>query len=134
MKKTLFHPWNSFISKRAQPAEGTRLFTMNAKPGLFIQHRLLVKPGACPVSRNPIFGLATVSYTTYNRVVEVVSLQRALTWATTSLHEDAPRNVEDLAEWIRCQVSTAVGVTAEVKVFLVVRPGPQMYTVTCGGV
>lgn len=125
--------WKPIISSRATPSPGTRLHVMESAKGLSVVHRMLVPSGACPVSGNPIAGVAFVSYTTSALVVEIVSLREAVVWAATSRAESAPRNIEALAGWIHDQTRRAVRVPTRVALHLLIRPGPQVYSVTCEG-
>jgi hypothetical protein len=94
---------------------------------------MLVPSGACPVSGNPITGIAVVSYTTTTFVIEIVSLREALIWAATSREESAPRNIEALAEWLFVQTRQAAQTSVRVSLYLLIRPGPQVYSVTREG-
>lgn len=125
--------WIPEISARARAVPGTRVHVMDARPNLRIRHVMLVPAGACPVSGNPITGLAVVTYTTSALVVEIVSLRKALIWATTSREEGTPKNIEALAEWLHMQVSSAVRAPVQVSLYLLIRPGPQVYSVTREG-
>lgn len=125
--------WKPVISSRAIPVSGTHLHVMDSQAGLKVAHRILVPSGACPVSGNPITGLAVVSYTTKDFVIEIVSLREALLWATSSREETAPRNIEALAEWLHKQACTAAQVEVSVRLHLLIRPGPQIYSVTRDG-
>lgn len=88
-------------------------------------HVLPIPRGACPVSGNPVAGVAVIRYAGAVHVAEVVTLLDALRWACSGA-DGAPRSVEELAAWLSREVSVAVGAPASCAVWVLVRPGPQL--------
>lgn len=116
------------ITTTASQADGTRLHTVPAHGVAFVQHKLTMPVGACPVSRNPESGTITIEYRPERAVVEVVSLHSALAWACSG-DTSAPRSVEALAIWLCDQMHRACGVAVRVRLDLQVWPGPQRLVV-----
>lgn len=123
-------PWRAFVSSRASRA--ALLATMPAQGVAEIEHVVPVPRGACPVSGNPLRGDAWIRYQPRDHVAEVVSLHQIVQRAARSPAPGAS-NVEGMAQWLRAQVSAAVGVPVEVELVLSVRPGPQTYRVVARG-
>ena len=86
-----------------------------------VSHLLRVPSGACPFSRNPIFGLVRLTYAPSGLTLEVVSLHQYLRDIVRP-DADHPRSVEGLAARIAVDASAAVGVPVAVELMLVVRP------------
>lgn len=116
------------ITTRAERQPGSRIVTVDASGCNKIRHVLPVVPGACPVSKNPLSGTASVIYHPIGRALEAVSLFDALRWAMSGAR-DAPRSVEDLARWLAVEACAAVGVPVAIRLDLIINPGPQRIVV-----
>ena len=86
-----------------------------------MSHLLRVPSAACPFSRNPVFGLARLTYAPAGLTLEVVALHRYLRDIVRPA-ADHPRSVEGLAARIAADASAAVGVPVAVELLLLVRP------------
>ena len=116
------------ITARAELRPGSRIVTVDAHGCGKIRHVLPVVPGACPVSKNPISGTASIVYRPNGRALEAVSLFDAFRWAMSGARE-APRSVEDLARWLAVEACAAVGVQVAVRLDIIINPGPQRIVV-----
>lgn len=116
------------ITTRAEHRPGGRIVTVDAHGCGKIRHVMPVTPGACPISKNPISGTASIIYHPAGRALEAVSLFDALRWAMSGAR-DAPRSVEDLARWLAVEACAAVGVPVAVRLDLLINPGPQRIVV-----
>ena len=116
------------ITTRAEHQPGSRIATVDASGCGKIRHVLPVVPGACPISKNPLSGTASVLYHPSGRALEAVSFFDALRWAMSGAR-DAPRSVEDLARWLAVEACAAVGVAVAVRLDLIINPGPQRIVV-----
>lgn len=112
------------VTNRAMRTE-TRVSVLPTSGCARAVHVLPIPRGACPVSGNPVAGVAVVRYTGAACVAEVVTLLAALRWGCSG-EDGAPRSVEELAAWFSQEVSAAVGVAASCSVWVLVRPGPQL--------
>ena len=112
------------ITKMAVAHDGSRLLTVESNGAHRVRHEVPVPPGACPVSRNPISGVAIIIYRPAGCVLEVVSITQALAWATGG-GDGAPRSVEQLAAWLARECMVSLGVAVAVRVDLQINPGPQ---------
>lgn len=124
-----FVGWRPFISRLAQPVAGTRLHVVPAHGVQAVTHCVPLASGLCPVSGNPLSGEVRIDYAPAGTVLELVSLWRALDWATRSRERGTPRTVEQLAGWVQEQCERAVGVGVNVFVTVHVQPGSQRYEV-----
>ena len=86
-----------------------------------VAHLLRVPSGACPFSRNPMLGLARLTYAPAGLTLEVVALHRYMQEIVRPA-SDHPRSVEGLATRIALDASAAVGVPVAVELTLLVRP------------
>jgi hypothetical protein len=86
-----------------------------------VAHLLRVPSGACPFSRNPVLGLARLTYASAGLTLEVVALHRYMQEIVRPA-VDHPRSVEGLAARIAADASAAVGVPVAVELTLLVRP------------
>ena len=86
-----------------------------------VAHLLRVPSGACPFSRNPVLGLARLTYAPAGLTLEVVALHRYMQEIVRPA-PDHPRSVEGLAARIAVDASAAVGVPVTVELVLLVRP------------
>ena len=86
-----------------------------------VAHLLRVPSGACPFSRNPVLGLARLTYAPAGLTLEVVALHRYMQEIVRAA-AGHPRSVEGLAERIVVDASAAVGVPVAVELTLLVRP------------
>lgn len=120
-----------FVSARAWVPDGCSVAVLPVAAGVRVDLWVLFPRGACPVSGNPILGLARVQYVTSALVAELVSVRQLVVRAGRS-PVAAAQSVEGCAAWISAEISRAVGVPVAVTLLLLVRPGPQLYRVTCG--
>jgi len=86
-----------------------------------VEHLLRVPSGACPFSRNPVFGLARLTYAPATLTLEVVALDRYMQDIVRPA-PDHPRSVEALALRIATDASAAVNVPVTVDIVLLIRP------------
>jgi len=86
-----------------------------------MSHLLRVPSGACPFSRNPVFGVARLTHAPAGLTLEVVALHRYMREIVRPA-ADHPRSVEGLAARIAADASAAVGVPVTVELTLLVRP------------
>lgn len=115
------------VTRLAHPTT-SRLSVVDGGGVNAVRHVVRVPSSACPVSGNPIAGVAVIRYTAAVSV-EVVTLRDAMAWACSG-SPGAPRSVETLAGWLRDQVTAAVGVPSSVSLYLLIRPGPQLLIVS----
>jgi len=116
-----------FVSARATPTGDAGLAVLPSAGVGRVSHWVRVPGGACPVSGNPIVGLVAVSYAPHTVVVELVSLRRFVRNALRRAN-----SVERLALALHGPIAEAVGVPVKLDLWLLVRPGPQVYRVQHG--
>lgn len=119
------------VSARAVVPEGCLVAVLPTAGVAQVDLWLPFPRGACPVSGNPILGAVHVSYQPRDAVVELVSTHRLVQRAGRSPTTDA-QSVEGAARWLHDELERAVGVPVIVELWLLVRPGPQLYRVRCG--
>lgn len=112
------------ITTRSIRADGCRVAGVPAHGARVVTHELPVRPGACPVSRNPLRGTLRICYAPAGLVAEVVTLFDAWAWAQSGA-DAAPKSAEQLAAWIGSEVATAVEVRVRAELDIVVNPGEQ---------
>lgn len=83
-----------------------------------VSHLLRVPSAACPFSRNPVLGLARLTYAPAGLTLEVVALHRYMREIVRPA-TDHPRSVEGLAARVAADASEAVGVPVSVELLLV---------------
>ena len=108
------------ITRQATPQAGG-LFTVPSGGVAAATHWLRFPTAACPVSRNPVFGVIRIRYAPEDRVVEVVALHG---WVSQFVKPAPgnPRNVEGVAARMATDLHDALGVAVEVDLWLLVRP------------
>ena len=84
-------------------------------------HIVPVPSGACPVSRNPILGVAILRYEPVGCALEVVALTDYMRQIVRPL-PGHPRNVEGLAARIAVDAGAALGCPVSVELILLVWP------------
>lgn len=120
-----------FVSARAVVPEGCSVAVLPALDTSAMDLWTPFPRGACPVSGNPILGLVHIRYHPRDVVAELVSARDLVERAGRSPTTDA-QSVEGAARWLHDELERAVGVPVIVKLWLLVRPGPQLYRVRCG--
>lgn len=116
------------VTSRSRAVPGCRLRVVDSFGVSEVSHVLDVPRGACPVSRNPIDGTATITYKPVGASVEVVSLHAAMAWAC-GRNPGAPNSVEQLATWLATETATATAATVSVRLDLLVRPHQRLAVV-----
>lgn len=86
-----------------------------------VSHLLRIPSAVCPFSRNPVFGLARLTYAPAGLTLEVVALHLYMREIVRPA-AGHPRSVEGLAARIAADASAAVGVPVAVDLLLVVCP------------
>lgn len=119
--------WRPYISKRAMPAADGVLHLLPAIGAPLTEHWLTFPRAACPVSGNPIGGLVRVQYQPATSVIEIVSLRDLVRSSPLKAN-----SIEGVAAWLHATISAAVDVPVAVDLWLLVRPGPQIYRVRHG--
>jgi hypothetical protein len=122
--KLLRHLFRVPVTLRSRTAGSAGLRVVGAHDVSRIEHILRVPRGACPVSRNPLGGTLTLTYSPAGAALEVVSLHGALAWACSG-RAGAPRSAEELAAWAARESANALGVPVTVTLDLTLRPGRQ---------
>ena len=123
--------WTPQVSVRAAIPEGATIAVLPVQGVGEVRLWLPFPRAACPVSGNPLLGVVGLRYRPGKAVLEVVSLHQRIGELARTPPEDA-RNVEVMAARIRREAVTAAGVAVQVELWLLIRPGPQIYCVRCG--
>lgn len=121
--------WTPIISSRAKVLDGCSVAVLPNEGAGPVSLWSPFPRDACPVSGNPILGAVHITYRPGRYVLEVVSVHRLVQRAR---HEPAAQSIEAAALWLRQELTKAAGVPVVVELWLLVRPGPQLYRVRCG--
>lgn len=120
--------WHPTITVRARTVPASPLLVLPADGAEQVTHWLGFPRGACPVSGNPIVGLVRVRYEPALSVLEVVSLQVLI----QSLALRGAQSIEGAAGRLHEAVTKALQGPAQIDLWLLVRPGPQVVHVRRG--